>query len=147
MSHREARFLVHSADAHRVLLVAVIALPQESFAPLASRTIEHLVNCDRATMGAARRISPALLLEELHGGDLVRAVQEKLANDPALGPTVKSIVILWFTGQLQLGQNAAGAATGDDYFQALMWSCIGSHPPALSDGYFGHWRYPPDSGV
>ena len=81
------------------------------------------------------------------GGDIVRTVQEKLANDAALGPAVKSIVILWFTGQLQLGLNAAGAAIGDDYFQALMWSCIGSHPPALSDGYFGHWRYPPDTGV
>ena len=81
------------------------------------------------------------------GGDTVRAVQDKLANDAALGPAVKSIMILWFTGQLQLGLNAAAAATGDDYFQALMWSCIGSHPPALSDGYFGHWRYPPDTGV
>ena len=44
------------------------------------------------------------------GGDIVRAVQDKLANDAALGPAVKSIVILWFTGQLQLGLNAPGAA-------------------------------------
>ena len=35
----------------------------------------------------------------------------------------------------------------EDYFDALMWSVIGAHPPGLSDGYYGHWRYPPDVGA
>jgi hypothetical protein len=30
------------------------------------------------------------------------------------------------------------------YFGALLWPVIGAHPPGLSGGYFGHWRYLPD---
>jgi hypothetical protein len=79
------------------------------------------------------------------GGDIVQGVKDRLVNDAALGPLVKTVMSLWFTGQ-QAGQGAPVFASQDDYFQALMWSCVGAHPPALSDGYFGHWRYPPDTG-
>jgi len=81
------------------------------------------------------------------GGDIVQGVRDRLVNDATLGPVVKGVLSLWFTGQVQTGQGAPVFASQDDYFQALMWSCVGAHPPALSDGYFGHWRYPPDTGI
>lgn len=79
-------------------------------------------------------------------GDIVQAVKDKLVDDTALGPVVKKIIILWFTGQVTTSAGTPAPATQDDFFEALMWSAAGSHPPALSDGYFGHWRYPPDVG-
>ena len=79
-------------------------------------------------------------------GDIVQAVQEKLVDDSSLGPPVKKIIILWFTGRIMTDAGTPAPAIQDDYFEALMWSAAGSHPPALSDGYFGHWRYPPNVG-
>jgi hypothetical protein len=79
-------------------------------------------------------------------GDIVQAVKEKLVDDSSLGPPVKKIIILWFTGRIMTDAGTPAPATQDDYFEALMWSAAGSHPPALSDGYFGHWRYPPNVG-
>jgi hypothetical protein len=80
-------------------------------------------------------------------GDLGQQVKQQLIDDGTLGPVVKGLLRLWFTGVFQLGQGAPAPSGQDDYFEALMWSSVGAHPPALSDGYFGHWRYPPDSGT
>jgi hypothetical protein len=35
--------------------------------------------------------------------------------------------------------------TPEEYFSGLAWQIIGAHPPGLSGGYFGHWRYRPDN--
>ena len=35
--------------------------------------------------------------------------------------------------------------TPEEYFSGLAWKIIGAHPPGLSGGYFGHWRYRPDN--
>jgi hypothetical protein len=78
---------------------------------------------------------------EKSGGDIVQGVKDQLFGDPSLNPLVKKIVLLWFTGQV-----GVTLASQDDYYEALMWAAVGAHPPALSDAYFGHWRYPPDVG-
>ena len=78
-------------------------------------------------------------------GNIVEGVRNQLVNDASLGPLVKNILLLWFTGQIPPPGTQA-AASQDDYFEALMWSAVGAHPPGLSDAYFGHWRYPPDEG-
>jgi hypothetical protein len=35
-------------------------------------------------------------------------------------------------------------ASADQYYRALVWEAIGAHPPTLSNGYYGHWKYPPE---
>ena len=80
------------------------------------------------------------------GGDRVAAVQEKLINSASLGPATKAIVLIWFAGTPDLSQGAPGPASEADFFESLMWAAVGAHPPAYSDGYYGHWRYPPDTG-
>ncbi len=86
--------------------------------------------------------------QELEGsGDLTRRVAEELVTDAELGPTVKAMILLWFTGVLLGPNGVAAAVTQEDYFDALMWDAVGAHAPALSNGYFGHWRYPPDEGT
>jgi hypothetical protein len=77
--------------------------------------------------------------------DLGECVATEIIADPVLGPTAKSMTILWFTGLID-GSHGSPGSTQEDYFEALMWPAVGAHPPALSDGYFGHWRYPPDEG-
>jgi len=79
-------------------------------------------------------------------GNIVEGVGKRLIGDASLGPFVQKILLLWFTGQIPATTSASPPASQDDYFEALMWSAIGAHPPSLSDAYFGHWRYPPDEG-
>ena len=77
-SEREApvlegnRAVLHDrADAHRVLLFAAPAAPQEPLAPLARR-IPHLVHVGIATARAAGGVAPPLALHVLHGGLVAR---------------------------------------------------------------------------
>jgi hypothetical protein len=80
------------------------------------------------------------------GGDIEGDVQKQIMSDANLGPLAKLIVFLWYTGGIP---NAAGTdwrfGEADEYFSALVWSAIKAHPPALSRGYFGHWKYPPEN--
>jgi hypothetical protein len=68
-----------------------------------------------------------------------------MAADPAIDASGKELVHLWFVG----APGPVGAKDQDylspaTYFGALLWTAIGAHPPGLSGGYFGHWRYLPD---
>lgn len=82
----------------------------------------------------------------LGGGDPVRLIEDHLINDGRFGPSVKAVLLLWYTGSIGTGSSVSPGSQ-EDYFDALMWSVIGAHPPGLSDGYYGHWRYPPDVGA
>lgn len=83
--------------------------------------------------------------ESLHGGkDPVTVVREHILPDADLGAVAEVILALWYTGGIQ---NAAGdwdVVSADRYYRALVWDAIGAHPPTLSNGYFGHWKYPPE---
>jgi hypothetical protein len=103
----------------------------------------------RDTLGAGQIDTILRCFGELkdQGGEITRAVRDGLVNDSALGPLVRKIILLWYAGLIDTGQGPPALGSQDDYFEALMWSAVGAHPPGLSDGYFGHWRYPPDVGV
>lgn len=81
----------------------------------------------------------------LSTADPERSIKATMAGDAAMAAGGKELVHLWFVG-------APGPADGKDqdylteetYFGALLWPVIGAHPPGLSGGYFGHWRYLPD---
>lgn len=81
--------------------------------------------------------------------------EAKIWNEPTLRSTAEKLTILWFVGGLPY-RDAAGKvkfdyrdATGDVHaegvFGALMWRVMRTHPPGLSGGYFGYWRYPPEN--
>jgi hypothetical protein len=85
--------------------------------------------------------------EELVAGgqDPVKAVGEKIIPSPDHGPSTRLVLLLWYIGGIQ---NSAGdwqMQSADQYYRALVWKAIGAHPPTLSNGYFGHWKYPPES--
>jgi len=78
------------------------------------------------------------------GRDPVLAVRSDLLPDAKFGATVKVILLLWYIGGIQ---NATGdwvMGSADQYYRALVWEDIGAHPPTLSNGYYGHWKYPPE---
>ena len=85
--------------------------------------------------------------------DVVEQVKKQIVADNSLRATVCQIVLLWYTSTVQddLGKQppppspAMRFGTQEEYFSGLAWTIIGAHPPGLSGGYFGHWRYRPDN--
>src|SRR3989442_1465701 len=76
------------------------------------------------------------------GGDPVDIVRVEILPDATHGPSARTVLLLWYIGGIQ---NAAGdweMESADQYYRALVWEAIGAHPPTLSNGYFGHWKYP-----
>jgi len=79
------------------------------------------------------------------GDDPVKIVKDRLLPDPKLGPLAKTILLLWYIGGIQNpGSGDWEMTSADHYYRALVWTAIGAHPPTLSNGYFGHWKYPPE---
>jgi len=79
------------------------------------------------------------------GDDPVKIVKDILLPDPKLGPLARTILLLWYIGGIQ--NPASGdweMMSAEHYYRALVWKAIGAHPPTLSNGYFGHWKYPPE---
>jgi len=91
------------------------------------------------------------------GETLVEQVRTKIVGEEDLNPTVCQIVLLWFTATMQdnMGvvpqppapppSRAFRYGPPEEYFSGLVWKIIGAHPPGLSGGYFGHWRYRPEN--
>ena len=74
--------------------------------------------------------------------DPIDIVRDDILSSPDHGPVARTILLLWYIGGIQ---NAAGdweMQSADQYYRALVWDAIGAHPPTLSNGYFGHWKYP-----
>jgi hypothetical protein len=106
---------------------------------------------DRLTSGP---LQPALatILERFRdippGSGAADQVKKKIVADDELRPAVSQIILLWYTSAMRDGQGASLSlrfGTQDAYFSGLVWTIIGAHPPGLSGGYFGHWRYPPEN--
>jgi hypothetical protein len=84
---------------------------------------------------------------------LVEQVKAKIVEVDSLRPIVCQIILLWYTSTVQdnLGIDPPAPSlsfrygTPEEYFSGLVWKIIGAHPPGLSGGYFGHWRYRPDN--
>ena len=87
------------------------------------------------------------------GDKLVEQVKTKIVEVDRLRPTVCQIILLWYTSTVpdNLGMEPPASSlnfrygTPEEYFSGLAWKIIGAHPPGLSGGYFGHWRYRPDN--
>jgi hypothetical protein len=79
---------------------------------------------------------------------LPERVTKEIVDDDTLRPAVCQIILLWYTSALWDNGTTPIAlryGTQDEYFSGLAWSLIGAHPPGLSGGYFGHWRYRPEN--
>jgi hypothetical protein len=75
-------------------------------------------------------------------------VERRLVADNNLRQTLCQIVLLWYTAALRDSESdplVLRYGSEQAYFGGLVWRILGAHPPGLSGGYFGHWRYRPDN--
>jgi hypothetical protein len=87
------------------------------------------------------------------GATLAQQVKDKIVAADDLRGIACQIVLLWYTSLVQDNldlQNPPASpsfsyGTQRQYFSGLAWRVIGAHPPGLSGGYFGHWRYRPEN--
>ncbi len=87
-------------------------------------------------------------LKQDAGANVVEEVKSKILTEDALRPAISQIILLWLTSAMwQNSGTSINLRYGDqeEYFSGLAWSLIGAHPPGLSGGYFGHWRYRPEN--
>lgn len=83
------------------------------------------------------------------GETLVERVKDEILGDGELRPTVCQIILLWYTSAMRDSESVSLSlryGTQEAYFSGLVWNIIGAHPPGLSGGYFGHWRYASENG-
>ena len=78
--------------------------------------------------------------------DPLGTLKAAMAGDARVMGGARRLAYLWYAGTMLAPAGAPPSTflSEDAYFGALMWRCVGAHPPGLSGGYFGHWRYPPD---
>ena len=87
------------------------------------------------------------------GETLVQQAKDKIVGADDLRGIVCQIVLLWYTSLVQTNLDlqhppaspSFSYGTQEQYFGGLVWRVIGAHPPGLSGGYFGHWRYRPEN--
>lgn len=77
------------------------------------------------------------------GGDVQTEIGRRIIANETLAPVAQQIILLWYTSAFLI-ENKWQFGTPRQYFSSLMWPIIGAHPPALSGGYFGYWKYPPE---
>ena len=86
--------------------------------------------------------------EIVPGPEAPEGVKEKIIADEKLRPAVSQIILLWYTSAMRDSESSSLTlrfGTQEAYFSGLVWSLLGAHPPGLSGGYFGHWRYAPEN--
>lgn len=57
---------------------------------------------------------------------------------------IRNIIILWYTGEFNK-KDKTTILEAQDHYNALLWEVTHSHPPGLSGGYFGYWKYKPEN--
>lgn len=77
--------------------------------------------------------------------DLEGVVREKIWNDAALKSVCQSIILIWYNAAISSNNVVTWQAPPQFYYDALLWRAVEAHPPALSGGYFGYWRYAPEN--
>lgn len=74
-----------------------------------------------------------------------REIPDTIFANDNLRPLAEQIILVWYTSAFCTDGTNWRFGQPDEYFQALMWTGIHAHPPALSGGYFGYWKYPPEN--
>ncbi|HTK21319.1 MAG TPA: sugar dehydrogenase complex small subunit [Mucilaginibacter sp.] len=78
--------------------------------------------------------------------DVEELVREKIWTDDTLKIVCKSIILIWYNAAIMNANNVViWQAPPEFYYDALLWRAVEAHPPAISGGYFGYWRYAPEN--
>jgi len=115
---------------------------------------------DEAFLDVSRRLTgltvlPTFLAREYrarivaaHGDDVLARVlsasDDELTTEATLRAVAEDIVMLWYASATVDERGVFVFGTLGQYFSSQLWQVIRAHPPGLSGGYMGHWRYPPE---
>ena len=77
--------------------------------------------------------------------DIEERVRQKIWADATLKSVCQSIILIWYNASINPGSGITWQAPPQFYYDALLWRAVEAHPPALSGGYFGYWRYAPEN--
>jgi hypothetical protein len=87
--------------------------------------------CGAVDVGALLAVPPDSLLSAVSAAQALRVVAEQ-------------IVMLWYASATVDANGVFTFGSPREYFAGQLWPVIQAHPPGLSGGYMGHWRYPPE---
>jgi hypothetical protein len=111
---------------------------------LAASLLERLVTgADTATLKTLDSLQSLAAKLPYDPDSRQSAISAQIMADPTLRELAKTIIVLWYTGDLLTSNTTTMPA--EHYFSGQIWSIARAHPPGLSGGYFGHWTYPPDN--
>jgi hypothetical protein len=134
-----------------------IAMTPAKFARI-SETLTGVTPLDRALaaeyLARVRKTDQAQSLTRLAleydaiitaGGDVARAITDRILGHDDLRALSLVIIMLWYFGEIHEPGRPAVGGHPEHYFRGLFWEVVQAHPQGLSGGYFGHWAYPPDN--
>ncbi len=78
-------------------------------------------------------------------GDPEALVMTNLWSDPTYKSVCQSIILAWYNAYIVVGGATVWVGEPELYYEALLWKAVEAHPPAISGGYFGYWRYAPEN--
>lgn len=79
-------------------------------------------------------------------GDHEQNIRQNIWTNQGFKAICQQIIAVWYNASLtDTNGNVTWQAPPEFYFDALLWKAIEAHPPALSGGYFGYWRYAPEN--
>jgi hypothetical protein len=77
-------------------------------------------------------------------GNPEKLVGDLIWNDPTFKTVCQSIILAWYNSTIDDPKQPL-VAPPEVYYEALLWKAVEAHPPGLSGGYFGYWRYAPEN--
>jgi hypothetical protein len=95
---------------------------------------------------------------ELYRAALDRALRHRILSDDRLGPVVRNLIKLWYSGtwfglppewtdNYQAHEAAeTSTVTAASYQEGLLWPAIGANPPGAKAPGYGSWAQPPRIG-
>jgi len=82
-----------------------------------------------------------------NGHNIIQRIQKEILDDNKLKDLVRNIIKLWYLGYCSGIATLTELKGGGFYFhyEALIWKVAHAHPPGLSGGYYGYWKYKPET--
>lgn len=78
-------------------------------------------------------------------GDPEALIRTNLWSDPTYKSVCQSIILAWYNASITANGSTIWVGPPELYYESLLWKAVEAHPPAISGGYFGYWRYAPEN--
>lgn len=105
--------------------------------------LKQLINNDRD--GITQLLNHYREKSRVQADQPVKIIEAIYADSIFLKKVCQEIIAIWYNASIINNGVTTWQAPPEYYFDALIWKAIEAHPPAVSGGYFGYWRYAPEN--